>query len=168
MPNINRLLKHFCSDAVSSREHMKTLKEREGISKELASKREYQIAEANFNNNESVKFLNDLRRFFDHTSLCYAYCCVSVPPIHQRKYNISFVLDKNQLLKWHPNGHRAWSEEALKIINQPDFQRDSQIDIHVEKYLELFTKYCAEFSNAVYDIYHNEIEEFKKILEEEP
>lgn len=57
---LNRRIKHFCSDAYSSTQHMKSIIEEENISQALESYSDFQATKNDFDNNESVIFLNDI------------------------------------------------------------------------------------------------------------
>jgi hypothetical protein len=166
--NINRLLKHFCSDAYSSLQHMKTIEEQEHISKELKLQQELQISKSDFENNKSVKFLKDLRRFYDHNSICFASYKFVIPPLQNRKYTASIVLDKNQLLAWKPIGFKAWTKESLDIINHFNFRLDTQIDVHIKNYLKFYKKYYAAFIKAIFEIFKKDIADFSQLYDNLP
>ena len=64
--------------------------------------------------------------------------------------------------------YKGWSKESLKIIDSFTFRYDAQIDIHIEKYLDLFTKYYGAFSKTVHQIFQKEITERSEIMEKCP
>ncbi len=168
---LNRHIKHFCSDAYSALQHMRNIEIDEKISEKLKSIDDFEIAKNNFCNNGSVKFLNDIRRYYDHYSLCFASYWYVIPPLKNRNYNISLTLDKDQLLSWCPSGRytgKGWSKESLNIINNFNFKYDAQIDLHVEKYLDLYTKYYQEFYKSVCAIFKQEIVEWNEIMKKNP